>query len=398
MNVLTPVQGINPMRRVIICALWLALMAVAPVAADEILVIKADRVDTVASGVIQNGMIVVRDGRITAVGADVDIPDDATVMDVSDKTVFPGLINPFSHLGLSSGGGGGSYIISGGVIFFMGSSRGSSASNPHYRVVDELYAHQDAYARVMQAGFTTLALSPSQGMIAGQGAVVRPCGDRAEDMILSESGLLMSYFSAGQGQSRLRAALESGQRSPTSTDPKIEPLTRVVKGETPLFIRSSTPGNTLHLLKVLKDFDKLKPTLICGPQTIQVAAQLAKKKIPVILPAAIDFEAYTSNRINVAYTLAKAGVKIACHPVSDTVLGHEDFLRQMALLVKSGLDRDTAKRAITLHPAQMLGLEYRLGSIEVGKDANLLILSGDPLATDTRIHRVIIEGKTVHAP
>jgi hypothetical protein len=208
----------------------------------------------------------------------------------------------------------------------------------------------------------------------------------------------MSYFRAGQGQAQLKAALGSGQKGATSRDPRIEPLARVVKGEMPLFVQSNTPGDTLHLLKVLKGFNKLKPTLIVGPQTIQVAAQLAKAKIPVILPARIDYEFNTSNRINVAYTLAKAGVKIACIPVSDTVLGHEDFLRQMALLVKSGLDPDVAKRAITLHPAQMLGLEYRLGSIEVGKDANLLILSGDPFATDTRIHRVIIEGKTVHAP
>ncbi len=110
----------------------------------------------------------------------------------------------------------------------------------------------------------------------------------------------------------------------------------------------------------------------------------------------IDNERNTLNRINVPYTLAKAGVKIACHPISDSVRGHEDFLRQMALLVKSGLDQDVAKRAITLHPAEMLGLDYRIGSIEKGKDANVLILSGAPLATDTRIDRIIIEGKTVY--
>lgn len=379
-------------------SLLLILMAVGPVAADEILAIKADRVDTVASGVIENGIIVVRNGRITAVGADVDIPDDATIMDVNDRTVFPGLINPFSHIGLSSGGRGGYYVVSGGMIFFVGSSGGSSASNPHYRVVDELYAHQDVYARALQAGFTTLALSPTQGTIAGQGAVVRPFGERSKDMVIRESGLLMSYFSAGRAQAQLKSALASGQKSPSSTDPKIEPLARVVKGEIPLFVSSSTPAGTLHLLKVLKGFAKVKTTLICGPQTTLVAGQLAKAKIPVILPAAIDNEPYTANRINVAYTLAKAGVKIACHPVSDSVSGHEDFLRQMAQLIKSGLDKDIAKRAITLHPAEMLGLDYRIGSIEVGKDANLLILSGDPFATGTRIQRVIIEGKTVYTP
>jgi len=383
-----------------VLTLLLVLTAFFPVAADEVLAIKADRVDTVASGIIENGIIVVRNGRITAVGADVDIPDEAEIIDATDQTVFPGLINPFSHLGLSSaGGGGGYYIMMSGGGFIIVQARGSgSSNNPHYRVVDELYAHQDAYRRVMHAGFTTLALTPRSGTIAGQGAVVRPHGDQAECMVVSESALLMSYFRAGRAQSQLRSALESGKKSPTSTDPKIEPLARVVKGEIPLLISSNTPADTLHLLKVLKDFDKVKATLICGSENIHVAEQLAKQKIPVIVPADIDFEPNTRNRINVPYTLAKAGVKIACHPISDSVTGHEDFLRQMAQLVKSGLDPDLAKRAITLHPAEMLGLDYRMGSIEKGKDANVLILSGDPFATGTRIQRIIIEGKTVYTP
>ncbi len=384
------------MKRVLSYMLLLVLTVAGPVVADEVLAIKADRVDTVGSGIIQNGIIIVRNGRITAVGADVEIPYDATVIDANDKTVFPGLVNPFSQIGLSSGGGGASYIIVGGQIFFTGSSGSSSASNPHYRVVDELYSNQDVYARVLRAGFTTLALSPGRGTIAGQGAVVRPVGDRSEDMILSESGLVMSYFSAGQGQARLKSALDSGKRNPSSTDPRIEPLARVVKGEIPLIIKCDSPAGTLHLLKVLKGFDKVKPVLICGPENIHVAEQLAKRKIPVIVPAEINTEANTANKINVVYTLAKAGIKIACHPVTDSVEGHEDYLRQMGQLVKSGLDKEVAKRAMTLHPAQMLGLEYRIGSIEVGKDANLLILSGDPFVTGTQIERIIIEGKTVH--
>jgi imidazolonepropionase-like amidohydrolase len=377
--------------------LLLVVTAALPVAADDVLVIKADRVDTVAAGVIENGIIVVRNGRITAVGADVEIPDEAEIIDATDQTVFPGLINPFSQLGLSTAGRGGFYVMtSGGGIFFVRSSGGSSAANPHYRVADELYAHQDAYTRVLHAGFTTLALTPTSGTIAGQGAVVRPHGDQAECMLVAESGLLMCYFQAGRAQAQLRSALESGKKSPTSTDPKVEPLARVVKGETPLFINSSTPADTLHVLKVLKDYNKVKATLICGSDNIHVAEQLAKQKISVIVPAKIDNERNTLNRINVPYALAKAGVKIACHPISDSVTGHEDFLRQMALLVKSGLNADLAKRSITLHPAEMLGLEYRIGSIETGKDANVLILSGDPFATGTRIGRIIIEGKTVY--
>jgi len=263
--------------------------------------------------------------------------------------------------------------------------------------VDELYPQRDTYKRILEAGFTTLSLAPPGGTIAGQGVVVRPYGENSEEMIVAEPGLLMVNFRTGGSAKRtLKSALDSGKKSPTSTDPKVAPLAKAVKGELPVFINCNSPADTLHLIKFIKDYDKLKLSLLCGSENILLAKELAQKKIPVILPARIDYERYTTNRIHVPRTLAQAGVKIACYPVSDTATGHEDFLRQMANLIKTGLDKDIAKKAITLHPAQMLGLEYRLGSLEVGKDANLLILSGDPLDTATEIHRIMIEGKTVY--
>ena len=140
-----------------------------PAAAGEITVIKADRVDTVTSGLIENGVIVIADGRVKAVGSDVEIPETADVIDVSDKTIFPGLVNPSSRVGLSA-------------------SPGGPASNPHYRVVDELYPHQDAYKRILGAGFTTVGLVPGGTGIAGQGAVIRPVGVKPKEMIVTESG------------------------------------------------------------------------------------------------------------------------------------------------------------------------------------------------------------------
>lgn len=372
--------------------LFLAAM-VCSTFADEVLVIKADSVDTVSGEIIQNGIIVIRNGRITAVSAEAKIPDGAEIIDAHNKTVFPGLINPFSHIGLSSPRGAPRRAAS-----FRRSPDGGG-SNPHYRVVDELYPHQDAYKRILQAGFTTLALVPSRGTdtIAGQGVIIRPHGESPDEMVISESGLLMVYFQAStKAKDALKSALESGKKKPEAADPKIAPLVKAVNGELPTFIHSNSPGDTVHLLKLLESHDKMKTSLICGPENIHLAEQLAKKNFFVIVPARIDYEPFTTNRINVARTLAETGVKIACHPVADTVQGHEDFLRQMAQLVKAGLDKNIAKKAITLHPAQMLGLDYRLGSLEIGKDANLLILSGDPLDTDTIIHRIIIEGKTVH--
>ena len=178
-------------RKYIISCLLLSYLAI-PVVAEEIVAIKADRVDTVTSGLIENGVIVIRDGKISAIGADAEIPDTANIIDASDKTVFPGLVNPSSRIGLSSPPGGG------------------PSSRPHYRVADELYPFQDAYKRVLRAGFTTLGLIPWGSGITGQGAVARPSCQTPDEMLVTESGLLMINFQANDKAKKIiKDALES---------------------------------------------------------------------------------------------------------------------------------------------------------------------------------------------
>jgi len=368
-------------------------------AAEEIIAIKADRIDTVTSGVIENGIIVIADGKIKAIGNDIEIPEAAEIIDVPDKTIFPGLVNPSSRIGLSQ------------------PATGGPGSNPHYRVVDELYPHQDQYKRILGAGFTTIGLlpgdrgsvmyypgygyyfggrSPSTG-ITGQGAIVRPTGLNPEEMIVSDSGFVMIHFQANDKvKNVIKSALDSAKSKMSSTDPKVQPLVSALQGKVPTFVLCNSPGEILHLLKLLEPYNKMKLVLVAGNETYRVTKELIKKKIPVILPAQIEFESNTRTRINVPRMLDEAEVKIALRPEFDNVAGHEDFLRKISELVKSGLNREIAKKAITIHPAEMLAIDYRLGSLDVGKDANLLILSGDPLDVGTKIEKVMIEGKIVH--
>ena len=150
------------------------------------------------------------------------------------------------------------------------------------------------------------------------------------------------------------------------------------------------------MIKLLEPYEKLKLVLVAGTETHLIAKELAKKKIPVIVPSQIDFERNTLNRINIPRMLNEAEVQIALKPESDNVRGYEDFLRQVAELLKYGLDRKVAKKAITINPAEIMLIDYRLGSLDIGKDANLLILSGDPLDIGTKIDKVMIEGKIVY--
>ena len=367
----------NIHRYVLLCLLlvWISI----PTIAAETIAIKANRIETVTSGLIEKGVIVIQDSKIIAIGADIEIPENANIIDAGDKVIFPGLINPSSRIGLSAPPGGG------------------PASNPHYRIVDELYPFQDAYKRILQAGFTTLGLIPWGNGITGQGAIVCPIEDVIGEMLIAESGFLMINFQANDKAKKvIKDAFESAKKQMGSTDPKIQPLARALKGEIPIFMRCSRPAETLHLLRLLKPYDKMKLVLIPGNYTFRIANQLAEKKVSVILPARIDFEQFTRNRINVPKILADAGVKIACQPETDNVEGHEDFIREMAKLVQSGLDKEIAIKSMTIYPAEILGLGYRLGSLEVGKDANLLILSGESLDVGTKIEQVMIEGKIVY--
>ena len=369
------------------------------VAAEEIIAIKADRIDTVTSGVIENGIIVIADGKIKAIGNDIEIPEAAEIIDVPDKTIFPGLVNPSSRIGLSQ------------------SASGGPGSNPHYRIVDELYPHQDAYKRILGAGFTTIGLlpgdkgsvmyypgygyyfggrSPSTG-ITGQGAIVRPTGRSPEEMIVAESGFVMIHFQANDKvKNVIKSALDSAKSKMSSTDPKVQPLVNALQGTVPTFVMCNSPGEMLHLMKLLEPYNKMKLVLIADTEIYRITKELAKREIPVILPAQIDFESNTRTRINVPRMLAEGEIKIALRPEFDNVSGHEDFLSKIAELVKAGLNRQVAKKAITINPAEMMALDYRLGSLDVGKDANLLILSGDPLDIGTKIDKVMIEGKIVH--
>ncbi len=354
---------------------------VAPAAAgaEPIIAIKADHIDTVANGVIENGVILIRGGKITEIGTDVEIPRTARIIDASDKTIFPGLVSPVSVIGLS------------------GPQGGSAVSHPNYRVADELYPYQHEYARALQAGFTTLGLVPRGQGITGRGAIIKPVGSSPKEMLVVETGILWIDFRASDKMKGLvRKALESGKNKKDSDDPAVAPLIEAVQGEIPTFLSCTRAADTVHLLELIKDYDKIKPVLVAGFENYRIADRLAKRKHPVVLAASIEFEEFTRNRLNVPDMLSEADVKIVCMPASAGIEGHEDFRRQMGELVKYGLSRKVARRAMTLHPAEALGVDYRVGSLEKGKDANLLILDGDVLDVTTVIHKIMIEGKIVY--
>ena len=121
--------------------------------------------------------------------------------------------------------------------------------------------------------------------------------------------------------------------------------------------------------------------------------EFAKEKAKVILGSTITYKPMTRNRINLPATFARAGCEVSLVPGNDSVFGCAAYLAEVAALIKGGMDRADALRAVTLHPARILGLGDRVGSLEKGKDANLLFLTNDPFNAMTRVEKVMIQGK-----
>lgn len=360
--------------------LYLAACLSVSAAWAESLVIRAGRIETAAGPAVEQGAIVITDGRIAAVGKDVAVPAGAQTLDLPEAVVAPGFVHPMCRLGLSNPPEG-----------------DKPATNPHLRAADELYPYQDIYKYAAAAGFTTLCLTPTQQGIAGQGALVRTVGDSAEAMLISDRGPLVIGFQSPSTELRetIEGALEKGKGGQAGDRGAV--LTWAVKGQVPTLVRSSGPGAVLNLLDILQPYKDLKAAVYApGDEIQQVAPQLVAAKVPIILPAVISFQRFTRIRLSLPRLLAEGGVKVCCIPASQTAGGFDGFRALMAEQLRAGLPREVALRSMTLTPAEILGLDYRLGSLEVGKDANLVILSGDVFDPEATVQRVLIEGRTVY--
>ena len=174
----------------------------------------------------------------------------------------------------------------------------------------------------------------------------------------------------------------------------------MLEGKLPLIIRCQDAAAAAHLFPILEEYRKdpykTRPTLYATPGIWQAVELLEDKNVAVILPALISYERNTRNRVCPPAILAAAGIDVALVPGSDREEGIQNFLLYAAQMVKHGMRRQDALEAVTLTPAKILGLDKRIGSIEQGKDANLVILSGDPFHGATRIDQVILQGKIVH--
>ncbi len=372
-------------------ALWFAALLAVGGGDDGVIAIKNARLIPVSGPDVEGGTILLRGGRIEALGKDLEIPWDAKVVDGSGKTVLPGLVEAHTFRG-------------------MDRPNERMASVPFVSTFDAVNPADPYFEDALRQGITTLGIAPGNDtLIGGQACLMKPGGGTTERMLVSKNAFLKISLKPRAGTSRMahvaalrreldEAAAAAGDAK-SEAAAKREPLTRLLKGALPALVYCPTASDVLKALELSETY-KFKAVLVLGRDGWKAAEEVAKRKLDVILAPELaywetDEEKHEEVRRLGAPAFAKAGLRFALQ-TDASAYGSGYLGVQAATAVKYGIPRADALKAITLWPAEILGLGARLGSLEKGKDANLVVLTGDPLDTASWVDRVFIEGRSVY--
>ena len=370
---------------------------------------------------IDGATILIENGKIAAIGVGLDIPADAHVIDAAGRWVLPGFIEAHGHVGVHEEGEG------------WAGSDSNELTEPvtaHVRAVDAINPADLGFRDAISGGVLAVNVNPGSGNpIGGQTAALKCWGRTVDEMLLRAPAGMKSALGenpkrvygerkqspstrlgtaavirgalvdATNYQARLDAEERKSEadRKPVDRDLKLEALAMVLRREIPWRQHCHRADDIATALRIADEFG-YELVIDHGTEAHLLADILAAKDIPVIIGPLFTSRSKVELRNRSLANpgkLAAAGVTIAIttdHPVVPiNFLAH-----QAALSVKHGLDRDTALRALTINPARIVGIEDRLGSLEPGKDADLVIWSGDPLDVLSRVTRALINGQEIY--
>jgi len=432
------------MRRFFLTFCLTALTGCAGAYAQGVVAITGARLLTVTHGVIEDGTVLVENGKITAVGTSVRVPAGARRIDAKGKVVIPGLIDAGDRLGLVE-------IPAEQVT--VDSTEYTDPVQPELRVLDALNPRSELIRVARAEGITEALSTPAEGnLIAGQSALIRLNGETVEELVVKSPAALhinlgesskQTYGSKGkppdtrmgeiamvrqaflkaqhyreeqEAYARKQALLspagvggqaqkqsgegakpgdESKPSAPPAHDLKMETLLQALDGKLPVVVGAHRLSDIEAALRLADEFH-LRIILSHATAAWRLADKLAAKKVPVIVgpiqeePSRMET---LDTRLDNAAILHKAGVPIAFETSAD------NEVRELPLAVEyaigNGLPEDAALAAVTINPARFFGLEDQLGSIDVGKEANLVVLDGPPFHVKTHVVTELIGGQVV---
>lgn len=380
------------------------------IASAATIAITNGRVFPVSGAPIERGTVLIRGRQIAAVGASVPVPAGATVIDAAGKIVTPGFIESDTQIGIVE--------IPLGADGTDDQSSTDKDLSAAFDVVDSFNGESTVIPVTRVEGITRAVVAPSGSghVILGQGALFDLSGAMVPDSIvkapvamfanLGEAGAASEGGSRASAMLRLREALQdaldfarnrlawsTAQRRPYARGRlDMEALGPVVRGELPLAINANRASDLLAAMRLADEFH-LKLVLMGAAEGWRVSSELARRKVPVVVKPLTDipsFDALGATLENPA-RLSKAGVTLV---LSSFDTHNARNLRQEAgNAISYGLDREAALRAVTLEPARVWGVSDRLGSLDVGKEADVVVWSGDPFELTTGPEHVFIAGR-----
>lgn len=396
-----------------LCALAL------PVGAQTI-AITGGKVYPVSGPAIENGTVLIRDGKIVAVGKDIAIPSDAQKVDATGKWVTPGIVNAYTNLGL------------GDVGFSAGprelrAKRGDGIA-AGFATWEGYNTQSTLIAPAREGGLTSVVVSPNGGLISGQAAIVDLTGGiTLGDVLVKAPATMVAQVDDNDGAEvgakgelfgRLRDVIEDtktymrrktdferGQTKKYEASQRdLEAMIPVVEGRETITIDAEQASDIEGVLAIAKQYG-LKVVIAGGSEAWKVADQLAAAKVPVLTGAMNNipqtFSSLGARQENAAM-LRKAGVEVAL--IGNAGGGDEELFNvrnvrfEAGNAVAYGMSWDDALRGITLAPAEIYGVSDKIGSLRPGREANVVIWSGDPFEFSTRAEAVYVRGKKIETP
>jgi imidazolonepropionase-like amidohydrolase len=368
------------------------------------------RVVPITSEPIERGTVLIADGRIEAIGdSSLPIPPEAEIIDATGHWVLPGLIDAHTHIGTLEDGEG-----------WAGDDH-DEATEPitaRLRAMDGINPADTAFRDAVAGGVLAVGVNPgSCNPIGGQCVALRTWGPTVEEMVLRQPCGLKSAL--GENPKKMYGSL---QRMPSTrmgiaavirqaltrardyldnpsaqTDLDLEAIALVLRGEIPWRQHAHRADDIATALRLADEFG-YRLVIDHGTESAELANLLAQRQIPVVLGPLIVGKSKVEMRnrsLRTAAQLASAGVKIAI-ATDHSVVPINFLVHQATFAVREGLDPRIALAALTINPAEILGVDDRLGSLEVGKDADLCLWTGDPLDVMQRVGAAYVRGRQVY--
>lgn len=400
------------------------------------------KIVTVSGATIEKGTVVVRDGLIESVGADVRVPADAQVFDGTGLTVYPGFTDAYSNLGLAAparpatgggpGGGGGGQAAAAAAAAQAPSSNSNypAGLRPEYSTIDDVRAGEAQFDANRNAGFTTALSVGRERIFNGQSALIDLAGDSVSEMTVKSPVAMHISFSTIPGQypgsllgtfsalrqmfndakrldemNKMYAADPKGMKRPEA-DKSLEALIPVLNRQMVVVFNANRENDIARALDLAKEYN-LKAMIAGGQEADKFINRLKSQDVAVLLslnfpkrtaaanpdadPESLETLRFRANVPKVAGKLAAAGVKFAFQSGGATSVN--DFFTSINRSTENGLSKEAAVRAMTLSPAEIFGVSDRMGSVEAGKIANLTVVKGDLFADQRTITHVFVDGK-----